>query len=306
MRIKSLVACLALALAASAWAVTPAGAAEAPQRIISCGQVITEDSAYLARDLSCTAGFVIPRFSDRSNKVTIDLRGHRLSGRGTGTAFTVGGDPPFFDSLIVRNGRVDHWGKAFEAVFSNLTVTKVQIDRNNLGIYCGGGNCAVRDSLIKNNVVGTTANNSYYFFARNVFLGNGIGSRASGPAVAGATYTYNVFTNNRVGVRVAPHGSVQLTRNAFTRNGIGVQGVPGSPASGEGWSVSLTENVFIRNRDGLYLITSFERDETASLKRNLALRNTRYGFYAPGATDAGGNRAARNGKPCVGVVCARP
>ena len=45
---------------------------------------------------------------------------------------------------------------------------------------------------------------------------------------------------------------------------------------------------------------------SANIARNLALKNKRYGIYVPGATDGGGNKAAGNGKPCVGVTCSKP
>lgn len=303
MRMKTMFACLALVIGGVA--ATPLKAeATTTQALTYCGQAITRDTAYLARDLTCAIGFVIPRYPDRSSSVSIDLKGHRLTGSGTGTAFKVGGDPPFFDSLKVSNGRVSHWDTAFSAVFAGLTVTKVQIDKNNVGVYCGGGGCTIEDSAISNNASGTKLNSAALRMNRNLIIGNEIGSNAFGPALAGAFYTYNAFTNNKIGVNVAPRGGAQLSKNVFTGNGTGVKGTPS--ADGEGWSADLVENLFVANVDGVHLTLSLDRDETATLRGNVALRNTRHGFYAPGATDGGGNKAAGNGRPCVGVVCTKP
>jgi hypothetical protein len=92
--------------------------------------------------------------------------------------------------------------------------------------------------------------------------------------------------------------------NSFSRNGVAVLGQDAGPDN-DYQSTSIAANVFIRNQDGIYL-TVGGPEGSANIARNLAIRNTRYGIYAPGATDGGGNKAVRNGKPCVGVECARP
>jgi len=68
----------------------------------------------------------------------------------------------------------------------------------------------------------------------------------------------------------------------------------------ESFVAVLKRNRFLRNRDGIYVT-----DGGVSLGSNRAIANKRYGIYAPGVVDLGGNRARRNGHSpqCVGVVC---
>ena len=108
-------------------------------------------------------------------------------------------------------------------------------------------------------------------------------------------YRDSLFLDNGIGVQVFSQGSATLTNNRFKRNGTGVLGVGG-------YNVTLTGNRFNENGDGVYLPDDDEL-RTASIGSTNAYQNTRYGIYAPGATDLGGNRAWQNGKPCVGVVC---
>ena len=69
------------------------------------------------------------------------------------------------------------------------------------------------------------------------------------------------------------------------------------------FDVTLIGNTFTRNRDGIFLHGGDERIGTHNVGDNNAYRNSRYGIWAPWATDLGGNRARQNGRPCVGVVC---
>ena len=214
----------------------------------------------------------------------------------------------YFTQVSLKNGgRVDRWGTGFFAAISVLAVTNIQFTNNAVGVYCGGGNCHARNSTFKNNDIGTTMNDAGFDFTNNIFVGNNIGSRSSGPAtgVTGTTYLNNAFTNNVVGVSIAGFSGAQLTKNVFTGNKVGVRGGPYSEY-GRGFGASLDRNLFVGNGDGVNFLLDPAEGETASLTGNIAIRNKGYGFYAPGATDGGGNRAAGNGKPCVGVACGRP
>jgi Periplasmic copper-binding protein (NosD) len=308
-RLSLLGAAIAAVLTISVVSVLPAEAADAPQRISRCGQAITSSSVYFDRDLTCAGGFRVPLLfddEDTPRAITVDLRGHRLRGPGSGDAFNSYNSDVSFTQVSLKNGRVDHWGTGFFAAITGLTVTKVHFTNNLVGVYCGGGNCQARDSVFKDNEIGTTMNDAGFGFTHNLFVGNDIGSRSSGPGVTGTTYLNNAFTNNVVGVSIAGYGGAQLTRNVFTGNEVGVRGGPDYEHGRRGFSASLDHNLFVANGDGVNLRLDPNEDETASLAGNVAIRNTGYGFYAPGATDLGGNRAVGNGKPCVGITCSGP
>ena len=84
MKITSVLACLAAAAILASATALPARADTSPQRLTACGQTITAASAYLDRDLTCAQGFVTPRSTTDSSHLTVDLRGHRLRGTGSG------------------------------------------------------------------------------------------------------------------------------------------------------------------------------------------------------------------------------
>jgi hypothetical protein len=297
------VAGLALTATAGVYAALPAEAAQRPQSITTCGQAITKASAYLARDLTCTQGFNISSAASPED-ISIDLRGHRLQGPGSGTAVSVGGEVPYVASLELKNGRLDHWGTAVSSTFASTTLTNVTLDHNALALHCAAGNCTVSNSRIENNTVGTTSIEAGLVFNDNVFRGNGTASEASSLGeFSGATYTDNSFEANTVGVSIAPNIQVNLIGNRFTQNVVGVKGT--DPDGAGVFFAGLTNNWFEKNRDGINFALN-ENSGDAVLKGNVAVKNTRYGIYAPGAVDAGGNAASRNGRPCVGVVCDRP
>ena len=295
---------LALTATAGVWAALPAEAAQRPQPITTCGQAITRATAYLTRDLTCTQGFNVPSNADGIKDISIDLRGHRLQGTGTGTAFSVGNVVPLFASLALKNGRIDHWGTAVSTSWASTTLTNLTLDHNALALHCGGlSNCTVSDSRIEYNTVGTTTIEAGLVFTGNVFRGNGIASKASSVGeISGVTYTDNWFEANTVGVSIAPNIQVRLDGNRFSGNVVGVKGI--DPDGFGAFQVMLTNNRFSTNRDGISLALRADNGY-AVLQGNVATRNTRYGIYAPRATDAGGNRASGNGRPCVGVVCGR-
>jgi hypothetical protein len=89
----------------------------------------------------------------------------------------------------------------------------------------------------------------------------------------------------------------------FTGNRVGVLGE--SSSEFDSYQAELSGNTFIGNRDGVHLSLKDGYDG-AILKGNVAVRNKRYGLYAPRATDLGGNRAAANGRICLGVACTNP
>jgi hypothetical protein len=295
---------LAVTATAGVWLALPAEAAARPQPVSTWGQAITRSTAYLTRDLTCTQGFGVPSNATSTRDVTLDLRGHRLEGPGSGTAISVGAEFPYYASLQLKNGRLDHWGTAVSATWASVELTNVTLDHNALALNCAASSCTVTNSRIEDNTVGSTTNESAVVFTDSVFRRNGTASSASSiGGLSGATYTDNSFEGNTVGVSIGSDMQVTLTGNRFSKNVVGVKGT--NPEGRSGFQARLTDNHFVNNRDGIYLAISGS-DDYALLKGNVAVNNTRYGIYAPGAEDAGGNRAVRNGKPCVGVVCARP
>lgn len=131
------------------------------------------------------------------------------------------------------------------------------------------------------------------------------------------TVTDSTFSHNAHGVFVSPFGPTSRTgqiltvtsstfdhdataitgqgfvvnSSTFTRNRTGVR------LDGPG---NVYSSTFRRNsRDGLYAAAG-----SVLLQDDLAVHNHRYGLYAPGSLDQGGNRAHDNGKAdCVGVAC---
>jgi len=147
MKLRSILSLVASIAAVATLTTLPADAAPRPQRLSHCGQTITATSAYLARDLVCASGFRT-RVSEGRKDLVLDLRGHRLQGTGSGNLFVVGNNDPYFDSMTVKNGRVDHWGTAFSAAFAALELRNLQIDHNDLALSCGGSTCTVSNSRV--------------------------------------------------------------------------------------------------------------------------------------------------------------
>lgn len=296
MRMRWIVMSMAVALGMAHVAVIPA-VASSPQRISGCGQVITGYQAYLDQDLTCPSGFVVRFDESRSGQdFTVDLGGHRLRGPGHGVGFGAYGEGRggSFVGLTVSNGRVDHWGTAFDASSASLNVRNVRTDHNDVGVSCSLGGCTVADSVVRDSTVGVTYFDAELTVMRTLFRWNGTAADAYGP-FGHMNVGESLFLDNRTGVRVGTEGLATLTGNRLKRNGTGVAGVGG-------YHVLLTGNRFNENGDGVYLPDDDEL-RTAEIEATNAYQNTRYGIYAPGATDLGGNRAWQNGAACVGVVC---
>jgi hypothetical protein len=94
-----------------------------------------------------------------------------------------------------------------------------------------------------------------------------------------------------------------IARNTFRYNDTGFQGTAAPPRLG---SLTLQDNVFVRNGDGIITDPTGEDWTTLELGGNRADRNDGWGIYAPGVTDLGGNtaRGNTNEPQCTGVVCA--
>jgi hypothetical protein len=306
MRLRTAIAGLLLATSATTVTGLPAQAADpALTRVTTCGQTMTGD-AYLARDLTCDTGVGIrleaPADAEdgSSASATLDLRGHRLRGSGTGFGVYVDLYPATGD-LRLENGRVDHWEHGVLEGSGTLTVRRVRIDGNaGRGVWCNG-TCLIDRSLIQRNGTGVFQAEADVALTRSLVLGNGVGSELLG--ITSGSFSRNVYARNRTGVLLSG-GTVHLRRNWFIANRVGVTGPPGDHID---YFARIERNVFRWNRNGVYLPAPSQEPYLSyhELSGNTAVRNARYGFYAPGATDLGGNTAAANGGPCVGVVCHR-
>src|SRR4051794_6380777 len=132
MRLRTAIAGLLLATSGTTVTGLPAQAADpALTRVTTCGQTITGD-AYLAHDLTCdtAVGIRLEAPDDAeagsSASATLDLRGHRLRGPGTGFGVYVNLYPATGD-LRLENGRVDHWEHGVLEGSGTLTVRHVRI-----------------------------------------------------------------------------------------------------------------------------------------------------------------------------------
>jgi Right handed beta helix region len=144
----------------------------------------------------------------------------------------------------------------------------------------------------------------------------------SGPECVG-TISGNTFTGNFVGVSTqlglydppSEPPFTHLLNNRFFGNGIAINAaegmtvvgnnltanISGFVSVGNGSSKVVTGNTFSHNLSSGVRAT----DTGLSVGKNTAISNGRYGIYAPGATDLGGNVASGNTlTQCVGVVCA--
>ena len=285
-------------------ATTPAQAAPPAQMLTECGQDITtvSNEAYLDGDLTCTTGFhILPGTGSDDDPVgrtvNIDLRGHALIGNGTETAISGG---PYSHTVNVRDGRIENWASGI-TLTGSASVTNVQLLNNtSQAMGCAEGSCKATNSVIKNNAVGVWTTDSRTDITNTDVADNGVGVEVEGQFGEGF-YSGSTFTRNEIGVR---HRGFQIAldarNNVFTSNGIAILKLD------EYGAATISGNTFTSNGDGIYLTMLGPDEGSATVSNNIALRNQRYGIYAPGATDGGGNRAFRNGQPCVGVVCATP
>jgi hypothetical protein len=184
-----------------------------------------------------------------------------------------------------------------------LTVTGSSFVGNTQAVLCDEGDVDVRDSRFARNAEGfvlTWCTGSV--IEDNELTGNGTALRTStyvpdsSPASADRI-SGNTFVRNTVAADLGVNAV--LTDNAFTRNTTALRSVTaGTPF--EVVRMEMTDNRFERNVDAVHL------DAPVAMATTVAVRNSRYGIWAPNATDLGGNVAWGNGvePQCTGVVCA--
>lgn len=330
---------------------------------VACGATVTED-AFLATDLTCPTGDGVTL----GRGVTLDLRGHTLTGGGHG----VGVRTAETGTSTVRNGALERWDSAvmtadevepgarvrvhsltlrnngagmtvvsstaevrgshlvsndhgIVGLHAHLTVRGSRLRGNDVGVSAGTGTLEMTGSLLRGNGIGAGCSESGCALTRvtivggdtgvssflgslavrnSVFRGVGTGidsSQASGaPGSYADVVTGSRFVGNGTGVSAGFLTKLAVRDSTFTRNDVGVAVPAADPPPDLPSAVELTGNRFTRNGNGVYAERTGVR-----IGDNAALRNTRWGIYAPGAVDLGGNRARGNGesRQCTGVVC---
>jgi hypothetical protein len=175
--------------------------AEAADSVATCGALLTHD-AHLATDLICPGEGV-----KMAGGTRLDLRGHSLTGSGSGTAVAVTGRR----SVTVTNGRIAHWGigVADSPDFQNddqpdrvVTISTVRFADNGTAV----------DTSSQLGPFGPTVT---FTIARSTFTHNGTG--VSGLFSSPTTIAGSVFTDNDAGVQMNTSG-VRISHSRFERN----------------------------------------------------------------------------------------
>ena len=293
MRTRHVLASLVAFTAALVTLSAPAPGEAATLTRATCGSVITTD-AYLDRDLSCSFTGAATTGITIAADVTLDLRGHRLTcaadcpGKGELS-------DPYPDAVNVLpghtarvvHGSIDNWGLGIGSQSGPLSPTAT---------------ITVSDVTFADNTIALGRMANFHVTASR-FDGNAFGYFVADAGTATVTIDRSVFVDQTFAGVDANTETMRLTHNLFAANKVGFSsGYLGDPpASGD---YTLSQNAFYGNtRDGVFVLEG--GGATASLRSNLALDNGRYGFYAPGAVDLGGNRAGGNGSACVGISCIR-
>ncbi len=213
----ALVAALPLSLIAG-----PAQAA-VPRQPITCGMVVRSSvHLYLTKNLHCTTSFgVRVEYPEAEGgpipEVTVDLKGHRLSGPGTAdsrgiTAFAF----PSQAFLKVTNGRVENWGIGVGGD-SDTRISKVALIDNQTGFFCNGS-CLADQLYVRNSGTGMiVGGEASAVVKRSTFLRNGTGIAVTG-FLSSAQIERNRFIRNDTAVFIACNSFATLSRNRFIKN----------------------------------------------------------------------------------------
>ena len=231
----------------------------------------------VAVDLSSRPGLEVPFTVTRS----------RFVGNEEGVAGVFTGATRVRRSKFVDNGR------AVSVDSGSLTLTRTRLLGNGSAVECQEAGCLLTKNHLTDNDTGISVRTTGATVTGNVLRRNGVGF--SGFVALNSDLKRNRFVGNTTGVELTTSGAT-LTSNVFVKNKTGFT----ASEEAESFVAALKRNRFLRNRDGIYVT-----DGGVSLGANRAIANKRYGIYAPGAVDLGGNRARRNGHSpqCVGVVC---
>ena len=190
----------------------------------------------------------------------------------------------------------NRYGLYVTSGMSSVEVVGSVLAHNTTALGCSdGGGCALVDSTLRDNGTGVQVDAAGGAELRGSTLArNGVGA---GCNHADLRLEDDDVRDNGTGVRTY-NCSGSVVGSTFLRNDVGLRGDHDAE-----WieGPALQGNTFRRNGDGVLL-----RSELSTLEGNTAIRNERWGIYAPLSIDLGGNTARGNGNEpqCVGVVCA--
>ena len=176
----------------------------------------------------------------------------------------------------------------------SISVTRSYLGNNtDEGFGCEEAQCSLTDSRLENNPIGVSIRTSPLTLRRTTITGSV--TALSVVVGFGLAVSVNSFARNTTGVDLTL-ASATLTKNTFTDNTTGFT----AASQEDGFVATLVGNRFVHNTDGVYT-----EEAGVALKDNRAVRNTGWAFYAPNATDLGGNTQSSTGHrpPCAGVVC---
>jgi hypothetical protein len=268
----------AFALAVLAFAAPGAAATD-----VSCGQEITSAGVYtFSRDLSCTEPIRIT-----TTGVTLDLKGHTLSGDGEAFAgiivWTYLGAPA--DPVVIANGTIrgfmSPFGGALFLQSSGVTMRHLTITHNLNGVHLysrDSGCCVVRleNSVVAGNQTGVLARpGTVPEIVNNTIVRNYTGIFAS--QTSGGYFRSNLVALN-ANTGIAVNDGPPVVGNLVVHNGGNGVTITGPGTQSPYWVVT----------------------------GNVAVGNGGYGIWAEFPVgEGGGNRAYGNGSTpqCWNVLC---
>lgn len=294
---------------------------------LDCGAVLTQSTA-LSSDLNCGPGQVALVIG--ASGITVDLKGHTLSGPATGSLDTGGIGilvPAPYGNVQIRNGTIRGFGLGVRLdTTSGNAVRTLTLQQNIRGIDVANANAnlleknrieqsaldavrlggvssgnVVRQSTLVDNVFGISAADDT---GNNTVLQNTVtGGGAFGIAVF-TTGSGNVVSRNVVSGTAGD--GIAVTASAVgtlvSQNNVSGTGRDGVLVGDATRGTRLEQNTATANADdGLDV-----RSAATTVTKNTATDNADLGIEAvEGVTDGGGNTASGNGNPlqCTGVIC---
>ncbi len=212
---------------------------------LTCGMAIDGDAAiYLNNNLRC------PDFAVRiegifpdgnlSPHVTVDLRGHTLTGSGSSDGIVALGDPFTAPDLEVKNGQLDGWDVAIFGSW-DTSVRNVALTRNRVAVLCNNTCTVERSYFGRNSESGFSGGEAIARISKSIFYRNAIGARVFN--LSGLTVSSSVFVANGTGVAGYPQSLLSVSRSTFIKNETAVSYATGDTNG----CASLTKNRFVRN-----------------------------------------------------------
>ena len=284
-----------LGIACAAAVVLLIGAAPGGARStsVSCGQVVTGDLT-LANDL---VGCLGDGLDVEGSNLTIDLKGHTITGTGTGIGILTTGS-----SITIENGQVNGFAAGVEVSDAapsfdqgSITVTSMRVSGNAYGvIFVDVLFSAITSSSVYNNSLdGLLVSDERGVLARdNWIAGNGGDGLFADSEADGGVYQHNTIVGNSgYGIRVLDSVS-KVIDNTVSNNAAG--------------GIYLKERV--PSLVSAWLVGGNRAYSNGALGISACLDNIDIFPYLPcrpGMTDGGGNLAWDNSDPrqCVNISC---